>query len=154
MTITNSHLLKIFFTLIQKRATYVFILSFLSRFVSLLCFLFSSSLLCIVVMPLVSIVLLSSSSPLIFFVFHFSYVLYVFRFSYVCLMPFLRSLFHWEGFCLLSIVPSLSLLPPCSVIYLRFIGKFLFAFSVLSLGWNTKNVKRYDMDAAREQKKC
>jgi len=35
----NSHLLKTFLTLILKCATYILILSFLSRFVSLMCFL-------------------------------------------------------------------------------------------------------------------
>ena len=29
-----------------------------------------------------------------------------------CLMPLLRSLFHWEGFCLLFVVSSSSLFPP------------------------------------------
>ena len=48
-----------------------------------------------------------------------------------CLMPLLRSLFHWKGFCLLSIVPSSSLLSPCSVVYLRFIKKFLVFFELL-----------------------
>ena len=32
-----------------------------------------------------------------------------------CLMPLLRSLFRWESFYLLSIVPSSSLFPPCVV---------------------------------------
>jgi len=54
--------------------------------------------------------------------------LYVLRFSYVLSYGIAKVMLHWEGFCLLSVVPSSLLLRPCSVIYLRFIGEFLFAF--------------------------
>ena len=43
-----------------------------------------------------------------------------------------KVMLHWEGFCLFSVVPSSSLFLPCSVIYLCFIGEFLFAFFGLS----------------------
>jgi len=74
--------------------------------------------------------------PLFFFTIDFSMfsVSLMFCMFSVSLMSLLRSLFHWESFCLLSIVSSSSLLSPCSVVYLRFIEKFLFAFSGLSWG--------------------
>jgi len=149
--ITTNRLLKIFFILIQKCVTYVFILSFLTRFVSLMCFL------PLIVLPLFFFPSLHCRCaigkhclPLFFFTIDFC----MFSISLMfCLMSLLTSLFHWEGFCLFSIVSSSSLFP-CNIVYLRFIGKFLFAFSGLSMGWNSKNVKRYDMNAPRDQNKC
>jgi len=63
--------------------------------------------------------------PLFFFTIDFCMF---FVFLMFCLMPFLRSLFHWEGFCFPSTMPSSSLLMPCSVVYFHFIAKFLFVF--------------------------
>ena len=124
---TNSRLLKSFLTLIQKRDTLIslaFRFSYVLPPLTVLHFFFLS-LLCIVFVPSVIIIFLSSSSPLFLYVLHFSYVL-----SYAIA----KVMLHWESFCLLSVVPSSSLQPPCSVIYLHFIEEFLFAFFGLPLG--------------------